>query len=188
MIFTEAERQLELVLFLCTCSCTCAVRDATSGLLVEYHGGPFCSDIFTRNFVSNSMTNFRDLRCSSDDTGPKPPPTNARMKLLVLMLITLGVGAFSINPIRIPNVINDHGTCTISANGRDDSQNLLATVHDRSCNKLIIPTHTTLNIGRKLDMTGLENKHIVRIHRFSSTSKTETSLLLLVESSRDDKI
>lgn len=83
------------------------------------------------------------------------------MKLLSALLLGTSAFAAFFNPSHIPHVVNDHGTCTISASGQDDSPALLAAVHVGSCNTIVIPTHTTLNISRKLDMTGLRNKHIV---------------------------
>lgn len=50
--------------------------------------------------------------------------------------------------------------CALHASGRDDAPAFLAAVHDASCSTVSIPRGTTLNIASRLNMTGLENKHI----------------------------
>ncbi|KII95596.1 glycoside hydrolase family 28 protein [Plicaturopsis crispa FD-325 SS-3] len=49
-------------------------------------------------------------------------------------------------------------SCTLSASGGDDSPQLLAAV--QSCPVTVISSGTTLNIGTRLNMTGVTDKHI----------------------------
>ncbi|KAJ7273083.1 pectin lyase fold/virulence factor [Mycena rebaudengoi] len=49
-------------------------------------------------------------------------------------------------------------SCTLRARGGDDSPHFLKAMHD--CSTVIIPASTTLNISTRLNMTGLDDKHI----------------------------
>ncbi|KLO15113.1 glycoside hydrolase family 28 protein [Schizopora paradoxa] len=57
---------------------------------------------------------------------------------------------------------NAQRTCTLKAHGagKDDSPTFVSTVRDAACSTIVIPEHTTLNLSTKVDLTGLENKHI----------------------------
>lgn len=63
-------------------------------------------------------------------------------------------------------------SCTLTASGGDDAPNFLAAVN--ACPTITIPQTTTLNISTRLNMTGLQNKHIV-----SYVSLTHTKVFLL---------
>lgn len=52
-------------------------------------------------------------------------------------------------------------TCTLSASGGDDAPAFLAAAKDTSCPTVAIPQGTTLNIASRMNMTGIQNKHIV---------------------------
>ena len=52
-------------------------------------------------------------------------------------------------------------TCTLHASGSDDAPAFLAAAKNASCATVSIPKGTTLNIETKMDMTELQNKHIV---------------------------
>ncbi len=58
---------------------------------------------------------------------------------------------------------NVQRTCTLKARGagKDDSPTFVSTVRDAACSTVVIPQHTTLNLSTKVDLTGVENKHIV---------------------------
>lgn len=49
--------------------------------------------------------------------------------------------------------------CTLSACGKDDAPQFMRAVQE--CRTVTIPKDTTLNIETRLNMTGLQNKHIV---------------------------
>ena len=53
--------------------------------------------------------------------------------------------------------------CTLSSSGGDDAPAFLKAAGDPSCATVLVPATTTLNIETKMNMTGLSNKHIVRI-------------------------
>lgn len=55
-------------------------------------------------------------------------------------------------------------TCTVSplGTGKDDAPGFLAMVKSSACSTIEIPTGKTLNISSAMDLTGLQNKHIVR--------------------------
>lgn len=55
------------------------------------------------------------------------------------------------------------GTCTLSASGSDDAPAFLNSASDSSCSTITIPSGTTLSIRSKMNMTGLTDKHIVRL-------------------------
>ena len=54
--------------------------------------------------------------------------------------------------------------CTVTAlgHGKDDAPRFASIVKTPFCQTIEIPEHTTLNISTKMDMTGAQDKHIVR--------------------------
>lgn len=53
-------------------------------------------------------------------------------------------------------------TCTLTASGADDAPAFLKAAADPSCATVVVPAQTTLNIETRMNMTGINNKHIAR--------------------------
>lgn len=74
-------------------------------------------------------------------------------RLAVCSILFAAYGASKTAPAR---------TCVVSPRGGDDGPALVAAVHSRTCETVVVPPKAVLNIATKMNMTGLENKHIVR--------------------------
>jgi galacturan 1,4-alpha-galacturonidase len=81
------------------------------------------------------------------------------MHAAFLVLLTSALAAFA-SPS--PALSARASTCTLSAAGpgKDDAPAFLSAV--RTCDTAVVPHGTTLNISTPLNMTGVNNKHIVR--------------------------
>ncbi|OBZ69746.1 putative exopolygalacturonase X [Grifola frondosa] len=77
----------------------------------------------------------------------------------LLRLITV-VPAFASPPQAVTLDARVSGTCTLSSSGSDDAPAFLSAAFDPACSTVVIPAKTTLNIESKVNMTGLQNKHI----------------------------
>lgn len=73
----------------------------------------------------------------------------------LILLLSLGFSwALDLSP-------NEHSSsaCTLFASGGDDAPKFVKAV--KSCDTITIPKTTTLNIATRMNMTGVNNKHIV---------------------------
>jgi len=61
--------------------------------------------------------------------------------------------------------------CLLLSSGADDGPRLLRAI--RSCPKTTIPVNTTLDIQTRLNTTGLQNRHIVRLFNFHMIHLTQ---------------
>lgn len=82
-------------------------------------------------------------------------PTMATVKISALFLGLLPLLSFSYAA----------STCTVSpqGSGKDDAPNFMTMIKSSSCSTVEIPAGATLNISSAMDLTGLQNKHIVSI-------------------------
>ena len=60
-------------------------------------------------------------------------------------------------------------TCEVLASGGDDGPAFVAASTDPVCDTVLVPANTTLDIQTRMDMTGIVNKHIVRLQVFEGT-------------------
>lgn len=56
--------------------------------------------------------------------------------------------------------------CEVFASGGDDGPAFVAASRDSVCDTILVPANTTLDIQTRMDMTGIVNKHIVRLQVF----------------------
>lgn len=99
----------------------------------------------------------RRLRNAATRLLPSPSKKILKMRLHILLSVLVYSAVLEANVLKSKRVTE--ASCELTASSSDDAPQFLAAA--ASCDTVIIPAGTTLNIETRLDMTGLSNLNIV---------------------------